>query len=318
MQTGYWSTEAAQHVDRAAYWRQAICEAIFELDFQAASNAVSARLRQYKLGAVKLSEVSISTGHEVIRSVEAAARGVMPRFNLNYIRTGSWSIVHRGQRFSLAAGELVLLDNREPYHVRAESGTDHICVHLPVEWLRCWMPDPESCVAVPIGRDGPWQHTLSALLEDAVLLADRSNEFNNLCAQQIAGALCLALGNVRKSATSHQTSQVLDRIRSTLADMFCNSELEAGNVAAALRISSRYLHKVLAKGGTTYGAELIRLRLERAKQMLEDGRFNALPVSEVGFRCGFCDPSHFSRRFKRDTGMNPGAYRDRRQAAQVA
>jgi AraC-like DNA-binding protein len=317
VQTGYWSTEAAQHSDHAVYWRQAICEAIFELDFQAASKAVSAHLRQYQLGAVKLSEISISTGHEVIRSREAAARGLTPRFNLNYIRTGSWSIAHHGRNFTLSAGELVLFDNRRPYHLRAESGTEHICVHLPVEWLRCWMPDPESGIAVPISRDMPWQRTLTALLEDAVLLADRSDDCNDLCAQQIAGALSLALGPTRKAAwnsrSGSHSGQLLLRIKNTIGDMFCDPELDASAVATALNISPRYLHKVLARQGTTYGAELIRLRLERSQQMLADRRFDLLPVAEVGFRCGFCDPSHFSRRFKQATGVNPGAYRESRQ-----
>jgi AraC-like DNA-binding protein len=309
LQTGFWSTDRAQSPNRVDYWRQAICEAMFELDFQAASNGLDACLRQYKMGAVKLSEVSISTAHQVVRSRQAAVQSQTPKFNLNYVRTGSWEIEHYGRTFTLGAGELVLLDNRHPYRVTAAAGTEHICVNLPLEWLRCWMPDPEGGIARPITSDMPWQRTLTALLEDTILLSETAPDLNDLCAQQIAGALSLALGSTGVAKTNH-TRLLLRRIKSAIADMFCDPELDAVAVAAALGISPRYLHKVLAREGTTYSRELIRLRLDRARAMLSDRRFDQLSVAEIGHRCGFCDPSHFSRRFKNDTGMNPGGFRE--------
>lgn len=317
LQTGFWTTETAPSLNRVDYWRQAICEAMFELDFQSTANALDARLRQYQMGAVKLSEVSISSAHEVIRSREAAVQTPTPHFNLNYIRTGSWEIDHYGRNFRLGAGELVLLDNRHPYRVTAAAGTEHICVNLPVEWLRCWMPDPEGAIARPITRDMPWHRTLGALLEDMILLTGNTAEFNELCAQQIAGALSLALGSTGVGKTTH-TRLLLARVKRAIADMFCDPELDAIAVAGALGISPRYLHKVLAREGTTYSRELIRLRLDRARAMLADRRFDQLSVAEIGHRCGFCDPSHFSRRFKSDTGLNPGAYREASLAEAMA
>lgn len=50
------------------------------------------------------------------------------------------------------------------------------------------------------------------------------------------------------------------------------------------------------------------LRVERARGLLERGR---LPVSEIAARVGYADVSHFSRVFRRETGLAPGAYRRR-------
>ena len=49
---------------------------------------------------------------------------------------------------------------------------------------------------------------------------------------------------------------------------------------------------------------LINLRVERAKQLLAQGR----PLAEVAYATGFCDQSHFNRQFKRLVGITPGRY----------
>jgi AraC family transcriptional regulator len=52
---------------------------------------------------------------------------------------------------------------------------------------------------------------------------------------------------------------------------------------------------------------LIRLRVERAKALLAEGR---LPLAEVSLRTGFSSQSHFTRLFHRLTGETPKSYRE--------
>lgn len=309
-----WSTDEANTGDRVDYWRKALREAMLHLDFDAPANGLDCRLKQYELGAVKLSSVSISTAHEVTRTREAIARNNVPRFNLNYIRSGAWTVEHCGREITLQTGEIILLDPREPYRVAATDGAQHYCVHLPIEWLRCWLPNPEAAVAKPIRLGAPWRAALAASIEDAPLLADMSPGASELCAAQIAGALALALGPARSENTTH-TRLIYLRILRVIADMFHDHELDAAKVASALSISPRYLHKILARENTTYGRELIRIRLERANAMLRDRRFDDVSISEIGWRCGFCDPSHFTKRFRAAFGKTPGVFRSELAAA---
>lgn len=54
------------------------------------------------------------------------------------------------------------------------------------------------------------------------------------------------------------------------------------------------------------GDYIRRLRIERAARELAEG---GASIADIGFRSGFCDQSHFSRVFRKHTGMTPAAFR---------
>ncbi len=58
--------------------------------------------------------------------------------------------------------------------------------------------------------------------------------------------------------------------------------------------------------GAPIGSYLRRLRLDWAAMRLETGDEG---ISAVALRAGFADQSHFTRTFKRHTGLTPQAYR---------
>lgn len=55
-------------------------------------------------------------------------------------------------------------------------------------------------------------------------------------------------------------------------------------------------------------AEILRQRLERAKRLILDG----VPIAETAARCGFCNASYLSNRFRENTGLSPSAWRNAR------
>ena len=62
--------------------------------------------------------------------------------------------------------------------------------------------------------------------------------------------------------------------------------------------------------GTTYTKFLNRFRISKAAGMLEG---ESLSIGEVAFACGFNNPYHFCRMFKRFFGQSPRDYRKSRQ-----
>lgn len=305
----YRTTGQSDFAARLEYWNAALRESIFELEFEAGDPSFEGELRQHSLGPLRLSEVAINTGHAVTRSRRAISRSQVSRFNLNYIKSGEFTVAHAGQQVTLTSGDFILLDSREPYRVASTRETVHLCLHFPVEWLRHWLPHPEECVARPIRSGMRWTAALAASMTDAHLFADTPDGMTGLCADQIAGALALAIGPARNNKTSH-CRKMYGRLREVLSEMACDPELDAAKVAAELSISTRYLYKILARENTTYSRELLGIRLQCAARMLKDRRFGDLSIAEIAWRSGFRDPSHFSKRFRQAFNSTPGAVRN--------
>jgi AraC family transcriptional regulator len=62
--------------------------------------------------------------------------------------------------------------------------------------------------------------------------------------------------------------------------------------------------------GCTIGAYVRRGRIQRAQAALVA---SGESLAQVAARFGFCDQSHFSKAFRRETGMSPAAFRLRRE-----
>ncbi len=69
-----------------------------------------------------------------------------------------------------------------------------------------------------------------------------------------------------------------------------------------------FLRTFRAQIGMTPHAYLVQLRIERGRTLLGSG----VPIAEAAIEAGFADQSHFTRQFKRFTGVTPGNYLARR------
>lgn len=86
-----------------------------------------------------------------------------------------------------------------------------------------------------------------------------------------------------------------------------DGDLRLNRLAAVANLSSFYFlklfHKTIGKPPHHY---ILEARVERASQLLQK---TSLPVGEIGQRCGFSTPSHFTSAFHQVTGKTPRAYR---------
>lgn len=86
----------------------------------------------------------------------------------------------------------------------------------------------------------------------------------------------------------------------------CDTELNNTQLANRLNISEVYLRKLFLESyGTTPKQHILRIRLEKSKQLLTD---TLLSVTEISEQCGFSSVYHFSRAFKQKTGIAPTEY----------
>ncbi|MDQ6422156.1 helix-turn-helix domain-containing protein [Paenibacillus sp. LHD-117] len=85
-----------------------------------------------------------------------------------------------------------------------------------------------------------------------------------------------------------------------------DEEILLSTISEMVGVSESYLSKQFAKEtGINFIPYLTNLRIEKAKQALENG----LKIYDVAEKVGYVNPEHFSRIFKKVTGVSPIAYR---------
>ena len=90
-----------------------------------------------------------------------------------------------------------------------------------------------------------------------------------------------------------------------IGDAFVRGPPPAGHSAPAGLGKSALVRAFAREKGVTPYRYLLAVRVDRARQMLEQGRSPA----ETALAAGFSDQSHFTNCFTAITGLTPGAYR---------
>lgn len=97
----------------------------------------------------------------------------------------------------------------------------------------------------------------------------------------------------------------LNRVRKYIEENLDNPEANVDDMAVAAAASRSTLNRHLrAQLGITAAQLLIEARMQRARQLLGDGR----TVAEVADMCGYADVHYFQRAFKKKFGVNPGVF----------
>jgi AraC-like DNA-binding protein len=147
--------------------------------------------------------------------------------------------------------------------------------------------------AAEAARDGDW------------------TEFEEL-ALCLAGAVAAALADAPRPArrpSARDERRITAAVRWIEANAFDPDDagVALADLAAAAAMSPyHFLRTFRQVAGMTPHQFILRLRLHRAAAML---RRSDQPISAIALDAGFNDLSTFNRRFRRLTGMSPGAYR---------
>ncbi len=110
-------------------------------------------------------------------------------------------------------------------------------------------------------------------------------------------------GTEDNTNTSSVDKDFIQKLLNYINENLGDSNLAVEDIAKHLNLSRSQLYrKVKALTGQTVNEFIRRIRLERAKQILEKGNAN---ISEACYSVGFASPSYFSKCFKAHFGVLP-------------
>lgn len=87
-------------------------------------------------------------------------------------------------------------------------------------------------------------------------------------------------------------------------------KVSLNDISAAVNFSVSYISRVFKEEmGQSITHFINKVRVDNAKVLLLN---KEIPLIEVAYLCGFEDQAYFNKVFKKNTGVSPGKYRDRR------
>ena len=111
------------------------------------------------------------------------------------------------------------------------------------------------------------------------------------------------------SASIPRGAELRGQIQRYIAAHLSECTLDAAEIAAAVGISVRHLHRLFLVTGGTLGDYIRVLRLTGCRSDLANPGMKNRTITEIAFGWGFSDSAHFSHTFRKQFGLSPRAFR---------
>lgn len=98
----------------------------------------------------------------------------------------------------------------------------------------------------------------------------------------------------------------IEEFKAIIALRLLEGDSDISGVAELTGHSVRSLQRQLHNTGHTYRSVLDQVRFRKARELLVE---TSTPVTQIAFLSGYSDPAHFTRSFKRWTGVTPSHFR---------
>lgn len=227
---------------------------------------------------------------------------------------GSCLIVQDGRTAVVNAGEFALVDSTRPYtSVLKQSGRV-----IDYSWPRAdfGLAEKESfdLTARTICSDSPMGKFLSPMLlhlyemDKGLSAAGAVRLESGIADLVVTAALELSRPGLADARSRKQYDDMVRHIDRHLED----PALSAETIAAAVFVSTRTVHRIFARYGTSVAAVIRDRRLEACRQMMLSPSHRGQSISYLVSQFGFSSLQVFSRMFTAKYGMAPKRYRDTR------
>jgi AraC-like DNA-binding protein len=299
-----------QH-DAIRQWREQYARRSLRIDFKPLTDAPFSTSFEPIFDDLRVARSRFSPG-VTFRDDELVKDGD-DSFGLVICPSKNLEITHRQRELRLGTGEAVAMHVSETGTVGSAEKFAFVSVSIPSMELEARVIHPDDAVMRRLPRSSEVLQLLRHYIRS--LETSRFNgspESRKVVRAHVIELVSLALKRHETVGESNFSAVVAARIAMALEEIdacFQKPDLSVGSVARTLRISPRYLQRLMEMTGISFTERVNELRLQRACLMLSEPRDNRLRISDIALDVGFSDLSHFNRLFRARFGEPPGSVR---------
>lgn len=270
-------------------------------------------VRRQALDGLEIAQIRTNAGL-MVRDRDSLGRDDGRYCFLVFQRSGGQSIRQGGLHLELAAGDIALIDSAVPFEIQPHGLIENTSIHLSrAEALRLM---GRHALFGKLSASSNAAHILTSLVQpihDACFLYQPMPGEGRALQEALIALMVPAfkLGGcaMPRVAACYETADLyalsLRIIESSLQD----STLDPETLADRLGVSLRRLYRLFESEGDSVCRVIQRCRLQRSAEDLRHVGASGESITQIAFKWGFVDASHFSRAFKREFSLSPREYR---------
>ena len=309
---GRFSTDSVAPSKRGDHWKDVINAAFLPLETELVGNAeFSGSIDQLLWRRMGIS--SVAADPQVVRRSRRSIRSAESASFIFICQTaGTGRVLQDQQQVDLSRGDITFVDSDRPYELRFHRRFEQAVFQVPKDLFQASCPWLTSVSPIRLEGDNAETQIIEANMRTLLQLgpslheALRAQAFNHLVA-----LLSTTLGDRFDKQSMEATRpriQHLQRAKRFILENLKEETLSPDDVSAACQISNRYLRDLFSEEGHSVTAWIKSQRLSAARMDMESQSSASESLSQIAYRWGFSDYSHFCRSFKAAYGVSPRAW----------
>jgi AraC-like DNA-binding protein len=295
--------------EREAYWRHVMSDTFAPVTIgEMIDGNVGGSIRGHWVGRLMVTDVR-STAQDIRRTPRLISEADNAYFQVAVVANGIGRISQDDRQAVLRPGDCVLYETTRPFQWLFHNDWDVWVFSLPSESVRLTDRQRQDISAHRLDGTSGLTGVVSRFLLDLArnsedLPAEQSERVLAHASDLVVTLLSDRLDNTTAIRGAVQRSLTL-RIKDYIDQRLSDADLGPAEIAAAVNISTRYLHKLFEAERQTVSLYIRGLRLERARRDLLDPHLAHRSISAIAYACGFGDLSGFNRAFKDAYAASP-------------
>ncbi len=308
------STETYRGSDKFDYWAAALHEVCGDFStHRAEKKTFTGSISLRTVGGIDIARIT-TNADKITRSRKQIANSNDDYCFMIVQLSGRSLMCQDGREAALEPRDATFIESGRPSEFRFDGPVTQLSVHLPRKSLENRLRSRNITCAEVIKGGAGMGGLISNFISD---LYDRAKDLSLHQGTGLSEAvLDLAQAALTRDTAPGGTSGLsptalaqLKHIQNFIEARLPDPTLTPSKVAAAYGISSRHLHRIFQRAGTSVGEWIRQRRLEKCRTDLADPRYAGHGIIQIAFHWGFNDASHFSRAFKAHFGVSPREYR---------